>query len=114
MIDVYVSLTQLFFLGVLCAGAHWILGRSEIARPVWSRARGALAALLACAGCSGFWLGMLLALIGLRPFCTGWLVADTIAGGVLGTFVTPVFEGVLLWGLDRSAIRDTGDDGADE
>jgi hypothetical protein len=117
VIDAYVSVVQLIFLGVLCSGLHWIVARSEIMRPLWSRASGALGMLLACAGCSGFWLGLLLGAVGLRPLRFGIDVlafghfVDTMVTGVLGTFVTPVFEGMLLWGLERSAIRALGDDG---
>lgn len=61
--------------------------------------------LLACAACSGFWLGLGLSVVGLRPLELGpsWLdVAGSALAGVVGT---PILEGVLLWGLDRTAIR---------
>ena len=106
---IYASIVQLVFLGVLCAGVHWLIARSRIAEPLWSRARGVLAELLECAGCSGFWIGLGLGALGLRPLCiVGGLAGDPIAAvisGILGVFVTPIFEAVLLWGLERSAIH---------
>lgn len=111
MLNVYVSVVQLVFLGILTAGAHWIVGRSKIAKPLWSRASGWLGALLACAGCSGFWLGIALGAVGVRPLCIGGggvvgTIATIIVTGILGTWVTPVFEAVLLWGLRESAIAE--------
>lgn len=106
----YLSVVQLIFLGVIAAGAHWIVARSEIARPLWSRAGGRLGDLLACAGCSGFWLGLGLGFVGLRPFCTDHLLLDVLITGILGTWVTPVFETLLLWGLRGSALEDEGAD----
>jgi hypothetical protein len=105
------DVSQLLLFGLLCASIHWLVARSEIARPLWSRARGVLGKLLACAGCSGFWLGGIVA-------GTGWAIPaqlydDTLRdawsihaamGALLGVVVTPVFEGILLWGLERSSI----------
>lgn len=93
---------DLVVFGLLTASTHWLVGRSEIARPVWSRARGGLAKLLACAGCSGWWLGLGYGIVGLRPVSHGWRAV--LIAGVLGTILTPIFEAILLWGLEATAI----------
>lgn len=99
------DLSKLLLFGIVCASLHWLLARAEITKPLWSHAKGPLDRLLRCAGCSGWWLGGLVYAIGLQPFPrTGsWCV---IVGGLLGAFVTPVFEGLLLWGLERTAVQD--------
>jgi hypothetical protein len=103
--------SQFVLFGILCASLHWLIARSEIARPLWSRARGVVAKLLACPACSGFWLGGIIA-------GTGWAVPaglydDAVrdawsihaaVGALLGVVVTPVVEGLLMWGLERSAV----------
>lgn len=99
-----IDLPQGLGLGVLVAAAHWLVARSTIARPLWSRARGWLGELLACAGCSGWWLGLGAGIGGLRPVHTGWTPADVVASGLGAVFLTPVLEGVMLWGLAMSAI----------
>lgn len=93
---------DLVVFGLLTASTHWLVGRSEIAKPLWSRARGWLARLLACAGCSGFWLGLGYGALGLRPVSHGW--RGILIAGVLGTILTPIFEALLLWGLVTTAI----------
>ena len=109
------DLTQLFLLGLLTSTTHWLIARSEIAKPLWSRAHGWLGKLLACAGCSGFWLGGLFGGSGaaMPVLSTGDLVVDVFAqttfGALFGVFLTPVFEAVLLWGLRESAIAAVGD-----
>lgn len=118
------DLTQLVLLGILCASVHWLIARSEIAKPFWAY-RGHpiwFSKLLACAGCSGWWLG---ALFGVTSFVApvafnavgsptwlsfGFLVAQTFVTAVLGVFVTPIFEAALLWGLNASALQDDVDD----
>ena len=119
------DLTQLVLLGILCASVHWLVARSEIAKPFWAY-RGHpiwFSKLLACAGCSGWWLG---ALFGVTSFVApvgfitgtsntptwlslGLLVAQTFVTAVLGVFVTPIFESALLWGLSASALQDSVD-----
>jgi hypothetical protein len=115
-----IDLTQLALLGILCSAVHWLLGRSEIARPFWSRATGWLAKLLSCPACSGFWLGAYFGglMVPVLTFPTPHTPRETILWwfwrffipGLLGVFVTPVFEGLLVWGLNESAIvvEDTG------
>jgi hypothetical protein len=100
-----IDLTQLVLLGVLSASLHWLIGRSEIARPLWSRAPGFLGRLLACAGCSGFWLSGIAWTLGVRVVALDARHGGLALGMVLGVFVTPVFESVLLWGLRESAIE---------
>lgn len=98
------DLQQLVLLGILSSSIHWLVARSKIAKPLWSRAKGSLAELLACPSCSGFWIGWALGLIGLRPVHSG-LVVDLLLSALLAVFLTPVFEAVLLWGLHTSAIE---------
>jgi hypothetical protein len=93
---------DLVVLGLLTSSTHWLVARSEIARPLWSRTRGWLANLLACAGCSGWWLGLGYGVLGLRPVSHGW--RGIVLAGVLGTILTPIFEAILLWGLSETAI----------
>jgi hypothetical protein len=93
---------DLVVLGLLTSSTHWLVARSEIARPLWSRTRGWLAKLLACAGCSGWWLGLGYGVLGLRPVSHGW--RGIVLAGVLGTILTPIFEAILIWGLDETAI----------
>lgn len=110
------DLHQLLILGIMCASIHWIFARSNIMKPLWSRARGVLASWLACAGCFGTWVGVALGFAGLRP--VAWYYADELTlwssaieiaqTALLATFLTPVFEGILLWGLERSAIEEPG------
>lgn len=99
-----IDLPQLFVLGLVCASAHWLIARSHIAEPLWSRARGWLGALLRCPACSGVWLGLGCVVMGIRPVGHG-----VVAGFVtvmLTAILTPVFEAVMLWGLERSAIEE--------
>ena len=98
------NLEQLALLGLITAAAHWIIGRSEIARPFWSRVTGWPGKLLACPACSGFWLGLGLAGLGVRPVAHGSRAVEVLAAGVLATIVAPVFQAVMLWGLRSSAI----------
>lgn len=104
-----IDLSQLLLFGIVCAALHWLLARAEITKPLWSRAKGALDRLLRCAGCSGWWLGGFVYALGLHPFArTGWW--NVITAGILGAFVTPVFEGLLMWGLERTAVHDEDED----
>lgn len=104
MAIVTVDLPQLIVFGLLTASMHWLIARSEIARPLWSRASGWFDELLRCPACSGFWLGLGSHLAGLHPIGGGF--AANLLTGVLGTILTPVFESVLLWGLANSAIEE--------
>jgi hypothetical protein len=98
------DLEALVLLGFLCSSIHWIVARSWITMPLWSRARGIFAKLLACASCTGFWLGLGLGAAGLRPVVSSWPI-EILGAGLLGVFVTPVFEAVMLWGLAMTAIE---------
>lgn len=102
-------LDPLVALGLLCAATHWLIARSVIAKPLWSRARGRLDELLRCAGCSGWWLGLIAGIAGLRPIGHG--VIGALLSGLLGVVLTPVVEAVLLWALAQTAIE--RDDEAD-
>lgn len=99
-----IDLSQLFVLGLLCASTHWLIARSAVAKPLWSRARGFLAALLRCPACSGFWLGLGCVIIGLRPLGNGFVAGLTTV--ILAAILTPVFEGLMIWGLRESAIEE--------
>lgn len=93
---------DLVVFGLLTASTHWLIGRSEIAKPLWSRATGWIEKLLACPACSGFWLGLGYGALGLRPVSYGW--RGVLIAGVLGAILTPIFEGLLLWGLEMTAM----------
>lgn len=96
---------NLALLGIASSAIHWIIARSEIAKPLWSRARGLANSLLTCPACSGFWISLGLWALGLRPLMGLPSVLDAGATAVLGVFVTPVCEAVLVWGLAASAIE---------
>jgi hypothetical protein len=101
---VTVDPAQLLVLGLMTAALHWLIARSAISKPLWSRARGWRDGLLRCPACSGWWLGLGLGVAGVRPLVIHDRVASTLASAVLGTILTPIFEAVLLWGLEVSAI----------
>lgn len=101
------DLGQFALLGVTSASLHWLLARSKIAQPLWSRARGWLDALLRCPACSGFWLGLGLGAGGIRPMEFGHGPTLDIAGaGILAVFACPVAEGILIWGLKMSTVEE--------
>lgn len=108
------NVKDLLLLGILCATVHWLFARSYIMKPLWSRARGLLAKLLACPACSGAWIGLSLGVLAgvmpvvpppdsLLPF---WAQVPIRAACniFLGMFLTPVFETVLVYALRASAI----------
>lgn len=97
------DVTQLLLLGLTTSTTHWIVARASITQPLWSRARGKLAELLACPACSGFWLGAGAWLCGIQPL-GGSLVALP-ANMLLGAWTTPVFQAILLWSLRETAIE---------
>jgi hypothetical protein len=109
------DLNQLVLLGLLSASIHWIMARARITKRFWSLgwwpvyggrsllAQLFVAKLLACAACSGFWIGLGLGYAGVRPIGAGWLAV--VASGLAGVLVTPVFEGALLWGLERTHLE---------
>lgn len=108
---VSINLQHLLLLGLLSATLHWLLARSLVARPLWSRLRGRAAALAECPACSGFWLGLVLgAGLGVLPAVVAmpwpWLGAavSVLCSGVLAAWLTPVLQGVLLWGLAATAM----------
>ena len=97
------NIHTLIFFGLLTAGIHWLVARSAVAKPLWSRATGKLDELLRCTGCSGFWLGLGLWVTGVRPVDGG--VRAFLLTGVLGAVLTPIAEAVVLWGLAATAIK---------
>ena len=105
-----INLRALFLLGVVTTSLHWLIARSDIARPLWSRARGWVAKLLSCPACSGYWLGGIVA-PWLHPFGvmdTLWSYAwKSVLSGIVAMVLTPIFEGVMVWGLHESAIEET-------
>lgn len=96
----------LVFIGALSASIHWLIARSHAMQWLWSRATGRLDRLLRCPACSGFWIGLGLGTLGLRPLSHTWITVSILASGLLSVIATPVFEAVFLWGLERSATHD--------
>lgn len=97
----FFSVPQLVELGIILSSLHWLLARSRIMEPFWSRTTGWVARLLVCPACSGFWLG--LAVPPLNG--NGWEWRARLIQGFLGIWLTPIFEAALLWGLALSAIE---------
>lgn len=91
--------------GIWCAAVHWTVARSTVCRGFWSRARGRLKALLECPACSGFWLGLSAWGLGIRPVPDAHTFVSVGVCGALGLWLTPIFEGILLWGLDMSSLE---------
>jgi len=95
---------RLILLGILSSSLHWLIARAGITKFWWSRIKGFGAKLLECPACSGFWIGLGFGMlgIGLPLFERFWL--NVLGNGFVCLFLTPVFEGFLLWGLSLSAI----------
>lgn len=100
-----IDLSQLVLVGILTASLHWIIARAQISRPLWSRAPGVVGDLLACPACSGVWLGLFLGLLGARPVVSAVRGFDVGWCSVCGAWLTPVFQAVMLWGLERTKIK---------
>jgi hypothetical protein len=99
------NVAHLALLGFLASALHWLFARSHVMEWFWSRATGRLAQLLACPACSGWWLGLGLGVAGIEPVTTKLTVLNVAITGLLGLWLTPVFEAVLLWGLNASHIE---------
>jgi ammonia channel protein AmtB len=99
---------HLVLLGIVTSTLHWLLARSKVAEPLWSRTTGQLDALLRCPSCSGFWLGLAAGTAGICPVEGTAKIYGVFAAGLLAMFITPIFESWLLWGLEHSRI--SGDD----
>jgi len=99
--------STLVTLGILAASFHWLAARAQVTRGLWGALwlPGFVDSLLRCPACSGFWLGLGLGIVGVRPLETGHWWLDALAAGLAGMYTTPMFEAVLLWGLDRSKIH---------
>ena len=96
---------NLLLLGPLLAAVHWTIARSEIGKPVWSRAKGRFKKLLECPACSGYWLGLVAPPLVFEG--NPWVCH--LIQGLLGIWITPVFEAILVWALEYSAILDEED-----
>jgi len=94
-------------LAILCATIHWIAARSQIMEWFWAAPwlPDFINDLLACPACSGFWLGLGLGTVGLWPLTTDYWWLNIPVAGLVGVWCTPIAEGILLWGLERSKIR---------
>jgi len=103
------NLQLLVMLGLLTAGVHWFVARSHVMEWFWGSLPpgSATAALVDCAACSGYWLGLGVWAAGVRPLSASipWWPVEALATGVLGLALTPVFEGVILWGLAVTAME---------
>lgn len=103
------DLEQLTIFGLLLASIHWLVARAEITRWFWENAPRPLDALLRCPACSGFWLGAALSPV-IHPITWERPWRAIVLNMLLGTFVTPVFEAIMLWGLARTAINEAPDE----
>jgi hypothetical protein len=101
-----IQLQQIALFAILCAVIHWFVARSSIMRWFWSRATGWLAELLICPACSGFWIGLLLDVTGISPLGPSQHWGEVLLSGALGLFFTPLAEALLLWGIDKAAVRE--------
>ena len=115
-VDALGAVCQVILLGMLTSAGHWILARSSIMYWFWGRMTGRVDELLRCPACSGFWLGIAAWWCGIRPIDAfmPWQALSCIGTGILGTFITPVMEGVVLWGLSRAAIVERTDDSPEQ
>ena len=104
------NLQHLVLLGLLTAGLHWLFARSSVMEWFWGKLTpdGAVANLVDCAACSGFWLALGVWAMGVRPLAgiVTWWPVEGVLTGVLGIALTPVIEGVILWGLAITAIEE--------
>ena len=100
------DLHQLLLLGLLSTAVHWLVARSKIAEPLWSRAHGWMGSLLRCPACSGWWLGLGLGAAGIRPVSGVHVVGAVALAGLLSMVVTPIVEAVMVLGLQYSAIAE--------
>jgi hypothetical protein len=108
-----INFQQLFILGMLSATIHWVVARASITARFWrllwlphGALREFLNELLSCPACSGFWIGLAFGFAGLQPIQGSFAFVQILAAGFASLFLTPVFEGVFLWGLRASAIDD--------
>ena len=101
------SWSVLTTLTILTGTLHWLMARAEITKWFWGSILMPkfLDSLLRCPACSGFWLGLGLGSLGVRPLVTGHAWIDVLAAGTAGLYGTPIAEAVLLWALDRSKIH---------
>lgn len=102
------NVSHVVLLAIICAVQHWFIARAEITRPFWSRLRPGsfLDKLIRCPACSGFWLGLIAGVGGLRPVTTLSSFGAIVWSGALAVFLTPVTEAILLWGLEHSGVDD--------
>lgn len=117
-----INFHELALLALLGTAIHWIVARSMIMKWFWdlrwwplacnsygeplppSAIRELFSNLLACAACSGFWLGLVFG-IRIRPLHLGPWWLDWLGAGLAGVVVVPILEGVLIWGLRTTHIN---------
>jgi len=99
-----IQLQQVALFAIICASTHWFIARSKIMRWFWGRATGSLAELLECPACSGFWIGLLLDVTGVSPLGPPEKLTDPLLSGVLGLYLSPLAEALLVWGIEKSAV----------
>jgi hypothetical protein len=113
---------QLALLALLGTAIHWIVARSSIMKWFWDLRwwssncneygerlpsgllRQTFSDLLACTACLGWWLGLGLGVVGLRPLHLGPWWLDILGSGLAATVTVPILEGALLWGLQATRI----------
>lgn len=106
---------ELIVFGALCAGTHWIVARSTIMHWFWSRAARlqTLDTLLRCPACFGWWCGLAWGGLQVYPVNVGSVYLNLVIAGVLGAFFTPIFEAIMLTGLNRATINGIDEDAPD-
>jgi hypothetical protein len=94
-------------LAILAAATHWLVARAQITKRFWDAIwlPEFIYDLLSCPACSGFWIGLGLGALGVRPLVTGHLWIDVIVAGIAAMYGVPVAEAVMLWGLERTKIH---------
>lgn len=100
---------HVIILAILSAVLHWIFTRAEITRPLWSKLPPFLDKLARCPACSGYWIGWALGLAGVSPVDGFSWPASAALTALFAVFLTPVTEAIMLWGLEHSAIEDSGE-----
>ena len=99
-------MTDLLYLGVAGAAAHFLLYRALITRWLWSRYPKAIEPFFACSACTGFWIGAAVGFLWMaRGIPALGLAADDpilpAASGVMTMVMAPIVSFLHLWALEQ-------------